>query len=1494
MRGGMRLHSPDLYMAGEVGFPFRQLDRIYTQLIEEDNGLMFEAEPLDIMDSAYNPGDVIDDSMILDAVSTRYNRFPRTMAALQRVFNRQLPDSIEAMEPETGKPRKAGGFSTVTAQFPFSDGQRVTIIFHAPGSGSTIRGTDEVVAFRWLLNKRDITHIVAPEMSQGIMRDIPLQQLARRISQLVEKNSARFRAKQEKVNKARTALMETELVVEQLNRQIDSLQLELQHMGDDSPEKSEKISQLQTELDSWNKRNAALSGLLTPRSNKTRTIRAHDMELETTMEVISVDELITSDDERFDQRLQPRDRTREASKEQIRNMVRTLDPYQLMDAPTADTGAPVVGPDGLVESGNGRTMALRQVVKDPLLHRRYAQAVEKQTGIKVREGEVLIRRRTTPMDLEQRIEFTKAANQQNIAKMSSTEQGLSDARMIDDGMLSEFKGGDLTSVANTGFVSAFIGKLPVNERNDLIGAHGHLSQTGVVRIRNALLGAAYESADVMARVTESTDDNVKSISNALVDAAPAIARLKRDVEAGRVEPEFDISKQVAEAAGKVSQARANRQAISEVLNQDDMFGERDLITEELIKAFYNHDMTRALGRDKIAQSLIHYAIQARNETTDGNLFGASITPAQLLADANKRRDEGSTSQNSIFDSLSRVFMHPLFDGMVIKDEGPAMPLTGLELDAAMVSLYARDGYALMTEAHSLQIMDAAYNPGEEIEGMVLDAVSGDASKLPRVIGVLARSMDKKLTGDLSVEGHAVGKPKVSGGFATVTAQLKMSDGQTVSIIFHAPDNDPKKIAPSDQVIAFRFLMNSRDITHVVAPEMVKQGIMRDIPLATVTTRISQLVQKNSDKFTKQQEKNSTLKADLAKAEAEVLALTEKSVTLSDEVAELEQVAPLEQELARIEAENDDLRKQIAERKEQAGSNGSTRLDKIRVLMEEFHKNNPSLKNKDGMTQFAEYYFRGEGVSKNPYWDDHDGIYSDIQQLYGLPEGATDQIGAALEDFFSKARPKVDLDRPEYLEAKALYDSWMVRLKAQFGNAEPQEYLQTAEELLAVDGEIREKLNSLTGVEIAAIRGNSNPVDDSMVSVAASGCMSELYRFVTPPMSGLSQAEKQTFLRAAGLPAKVTALKEWVAGIEVKEVEDDSGAMPFIEQESIKGRLAKLDDPKSKLTPADRKLFAKVFKVSQTRKDEKVAETAARLRAVRALHNLLKGKTEEDLAAEKHSKEQLVEMMRLAGLIGLKVKGTSRSYAKLRGALIKWAGRVSQGIFAGDQKRGALEGIKEQAKRGEPISLNHLKTLGEAVKGMKNADVYTPGDQMLARALEHSHVYPAGPERAENELFEKMEKLFDNAVEFFKPYADEVKPHVVSILDTVESITNYDMLPTLTKDQTTAMLVAAGFPEKVAEKLSFAGAFWEAVSLDELREIIGEGEEPEGPSPEITEAVETLKKAAAGDFQTFAATMDAAEKAINTLEAAGVADQHEDLISQVTDKAFEMDTAENGA
>lgn len=95
-------------------------------------------------------------------------------------------------------------------------------------------------------------------------------------------------------------------------------------------------------------------------------ITERGMKLPVRWAVVDASTLVTSHDDAlhvnpaFPAELQPRDRTRAASEQQIARIANDVKPELLAESPKAADGAPVVGADRVVESGNARTIALRR------------------------------------------------------------------------------------------------------------------------------------------------------------------------------------------------------------------------------------------------------------------------------------------------------------------------------------------------------------------------------------------------------------------------------------------------------------------------------------------------------------------------------------------------------------------------------------------------------------------------------------------------------------------------------------------------------------------------------------------------------------------------------------------------------------------------------------------------------------------------------------------------------------------------------------------------------------------------------------------------------------------------------------------------------------------------------------------------------------------------------------------------------------------------------
>ncbi len=131
-------------------------------------------------------------------------------------------------------------------------------------------------------------------------------------------------------------------------------------------------------------------------------------------ELADAGNLVTSHDQdmqpnpAFPQELQPRQRDRAASQAQVAKIAGQLQPERLGASSTVADGAPIVGPDNIVESGNGRVLAIRRAYAangpQAAAYRDWlAGQGHDTTGM---AEPVLIRRRTTEMTPQQRVAFT--------------------------------------------------------------------------------------------------------------------------------------------------------------------------------------------------------------------------------------------------------------------------------------------------------------------------------------------------------------------------------------------------------------------------------------------------------------------------------------------------------------------------------------------------------------------------------------------------------------------------------------------------------------------------------------------------------------------------------------------------------------------------------------------------------------------------------------------------------------------------------------------------------------------------------------------------------------------------------------------------------------------------------------------------------------------------------------------------------------------------------
>lgn len=202
---------------------------------------------------------------------------------------------------------------------------------------------------------------------------------------------------------------------------------------------------------------------------------------------------------------------------------------------------------------------------------------------------------------------------------------------------------------------------------------------------------------------------------------------------------------------------------------------------------------------------------------------------------------------------------------------------------------------MMLESATIDDIDYAYL-GEEsvLPGAMFEAISTERMRLAQTMRAFVKALNRGLngtdiiagtddagadtTGQKTVGGAVIGKVRRVASIPVLSALIPLSDGQTVSLVFHSPTADNGKIRNQDTLVAFQFLINKRDVTHIVAPI---GG--RDVSLQQVTQALSNLIEKNSGKFTKQKDAQAKLRAEVETTQAETDQLAEQQSALLEQV-----------------------------------------------------------------------------------------------------------------------------------------------------------------------------------------------------------------------------------------------------------------------------------------------------------------------------------------------------------------------------------------------------------------------------------------------------------------------------------------------------------------------------------------------------------------------------------------------------------------------------------
>lgn len=163
--------------------------------------------------------------------------------------------------------------------------------------------------------------------------------------------------------------------------------------------------------------------------------------------------------------------------------------------------------------------------------------------------------------------------------------------------------------------------------------------------------------------------------------------------------------------------------------------------------------------------------------------------------------------------------------------------------------------------------------GEILEGAqqaAFDALVVQNRVLPRKMQLVGKALNRAGS-DLKVvdEGVKVSEPYKSRGITMVGAVFELTDGQTISILFHNKDTTPNRLSPDDNLIAWRWLLNRKDITIVVAKENGK-----DQNINAIARKVMILAEKNSRRFVEANKKRQERAAAVQAAKDEITQLEE--------------------------------------------------------------------------------------------------------------------------------------------------------------------------------------------------------------------------------------------------------------------------------------------------------------------------------------------------------------------------------------------------------------------------------------------------------------------------------------------------------------------------------------------------------------------------------------------------------------------------------------------
>ncbi|WP_419533943.1 LPD38 domain-containing protein [Endozoicomonas sp.] len=385
------------------------------------------------------------------------------------------------------------------------------------------------------------------------------------------------------------------------------------------------------------------------------SVMADEREVSTQYALYEQSDLIASHNDtgkvnpQYPAELQPRDRARQASETQIRGIASKLNPKKLGANPLASSGAPIIGSDRVVESGNGRVSAIRKAYRNhperSAAYRQYLKDNAEVFGLKPGDVDkfsqpVLVRQRQGTLDTEDRVSFTNEANKPETATMSPAEKAKLDAARITQEDLSHFDTdgtGDLLHRSNDIFLARFADRLG-DEAGELKTKEGNWNKQMRDRVESALFMKAYGDDRLNSLFAEDDKPDLKNLIKSLAMAAPHFARAKGiDPELGG----YGVIDSLVEASRILQDSRNRGQSVDEILDQRsllDSFSPETELFARWLDANLNKSKQVGQALSELANQIEQY-LQKQSQA-DGDMFGtAEATLDDLIQQTNHQLEK---------------------------------------------------------------------------------------------------------------------------------------------------------------------------------------------------------------------------------------------------------------------------------------------------------------------------------------------------------------------------------------------------------------------------------------------------------------------------------------------------------------------------------------------------------------------------------------------------------------------------------------------------------------------------------------------------------------------------------------------------------------------------------------------------------------------------------------------------------------------------------------